>query len=549
MGMAASQARYLGLTARKTNCEWEGQQINQARTALANQSANLFNQMLALTVPDCPDKTDFTKVQYSYSDGNNESVLENWRQLSESDNQYNYVVDHWYYADIYTGSKKLMSDPQATIKNDSNQVAINTTAGGTVFNEDDLSYTYTGVDAEGNPITHVYEDLTNYKFDPELQNAILDLAHEGYIQTNEFGEVDVQTLNSLRGYHDGTAWHFATVEDLENASNKELGLENGSWTLNSANGYVDLSGFDLTNPTGLSDQQAEAIGDLLQASGANITAVVPGEPTADEIRTWLTTASAGLADKTSGYYRINGNTLEDATMAQVYTTPQINDMTTTFTPTFVGNAELTELGALSEQDEAALAQIIKDCPDSSISKYITLNDDGSIEYAGTGIYSFEWNGVQKFTTYDDLVDSMQTPLFDEKPIDAQQKLATYEASYIKTEVKETNKALIETDGDGRFKTVKFDDDSITYTLNCEQVCDEDAYNDAMNSYYHDVAEYEHRIAEINAETEIIQQQDRTLELRLKQLDTEQNALQTEMEAVKKVISKNVEMTFKTFSGS
>ena len=144
---------------------------------------------------------------------------------------------------------------------------------------------------------------------------------------------------------------------------------------------------------------------------------------------------------------------------------------------------------------------------------------------------------------------MQTPLFDEKPIDAQHKLATYEASYIKTEIKETNKALLETDGNGRFKTVKFDDDSITYTLNCEEVSDEDAYNDAMNSYYHDVAVYEKRIADINAQTEVIQQQDRTLELRLKQLDTEQNALQTEMEAVKKVISKNVEMTFKTFSGS
>ena len=51
MGMAASQARYLGLTARKTNVEYEGQQINQARTALANQSANTFNELLALEVP------------------------------------------------------------------------------------------------------------------------------------------------------------------------------------------------------------------------------------------------------------------------------------------------------------------------------------------------------------------------------------------------------------------------------------------------------------------------------------------------------------------
>ena len=42
MGMAASQARHLALVARKSNCEYEGQQINQARTALANQSADLL---------------------------------------------------------------------------------------------------------------------------------------------------------------------------------------------------------------------------------------------------------------------------------------------------------------------------------------------------------------------------------------------------------------------------------------------------------------------------------------------------------------------------
>ena len=41
MGMAASQARYLGLQARKTNTEYEGQHVNQQRTALANQSAEI----------------------------------------------------------------------------------------------------------------------------------------------------------------------------------------------------------------------------------------------------------------------------------------------------------------------------------------------------------------------------------------------------------------------------------------------------------------------------------------------------------------------------
>ena len=79
MGMAASQARYLALTARKTNNEWEGQQINQARTALSNQSANLFNRLLTMEVPNPPKKTDYTELQYSYSDGDNNSVIEDWQ--------------------------------------------------------------------------------------------------------------------------------------------------------------------------------------------------------------------------------------------------------------------------------------------------------------------------------------------------------------------------------------------------------------------------------------------------------------------------------------
>ena len=95
MGMAASQARYLALTARKTNTEWEGQQINQARTALANQSANLFNQLLALEVPNAPKTTDYTEIQYSFSDGDNESVIDSWQELSTANPNYNYIVNSY----------------------------------------------------------------------------------------------------------------------------------------------------------------------------------------------------------------------------------------------------------------------------------------------------------------------------------------------------------------------------------------------------------------------------------------------------------------------
>lgn len=69
MGMAASQARFLGLTARKSNTEYEGQQINQQRTTLANQSANYYNQLLGMTVPVPPSISDYTKTTYTFTDG------------------------------------------------------------------------------------------------------------------------------------------------------------------------------------------------------------------------------------------------------------------------------------------------------------------------------------------------------------------------------------------------------------------------------------------------------------------------------------------------
>ena len=122
------------------------------------------------------------------------------------------------------------------------------------------------------------------------------------------------------------------------------------------------------------------------------------------------------------------------------------------------------------------------------------------------------------------------------------------ATYISTKITETKNALVETDGAGRFSTIKFEDDSVVYTLNTETYTDEAAYNDAMNEYYYEQEKYNKAIADINAKTEILQAQDRALELRLEQLNTEQSALQNEMEAVKKVVDKHLEQGFKTFGG-
>ena len=170
MGMAASQARYLALTARKTNCEYEGQQINQARTALANQSANLFNRLLGLEVPTAPKTTDYTELQYSYSDGTNESVIDSWQQLSTADPNYNYIVNHYYYTNVYTGSQKLLSNPEVQTKGD--VVKTDLSAESPVVT---INYSDNTIQIETAEGTKTYRAVSDLKSDVKLENALKDL--------------------------------------------------------------------------------------------------------------------------------------------------------------------------------------------------------------------------------------------------------------------------------------------------------------------------------------------------------------------------------------
>ena len=86
MGMAASQARFLGLTARRTNTEFEGQQINQQRTMLSNKSANYYNDLLGMSVPVPPSVEDYTKTVYTFTDGALDNRIN--MLIAQSDGRY-----------------------------------------------------------------------------------------------------------------------------------------------------------------------------------------------------------------------------------------------------------------------------------------------------------------------------------------------------------------------------------------------------------------------------------------------------------------------------
>ena len=103
MGLAATQARYLSLTARKTNIEFEGQQVNQARTALANESANLYNKLYSLQVPTPPSVTDYYKIEYTYNAAGTKYTMNSYTPSNDD----KYKVNVTYNAYVPVGLKSF----------------------------------------------------------------------------------------------------------------------------------------------------------------------------------------------------------------------------------------------------------------------------------------------------------------------------------------------------------------------------------------------------------------------------------------------------------
>ena len=658
MGMAASQARHLALVARKSNCEYEGQQINQARTALANQSANLFNQMLGLKVPVPPSTQDFTKTQYSYTDGLNASTIDSWQQLATPEEEYNYVVTSHYYTDKYTGSQKKMADPQIQyttngtivssaemttalkqltaarkeydkISDDYNKITSNydsalaaaetaraaatlaqtaqqtaqtafdqaNTAFNTAKTDADNYYTntYQPAETELNDAFEAYtnaqnavKDIDSYKIEDKEYAENVD--KEAYVPgTNNGYKIGDDTYTAFENLSDGTkakiekslealkengVGEFLTSDVFYNDKTGYITFKNdldkvfqGSNTLprysiasaNTENSILNKCSelndnikttenaynIAMANFEPIESKYQELSSDLEEKRLAKESA----NAVLEQAKTQATAAEANKLTAETNLANAQA-ALNEANENYGPTVSAYENALTTYnsyqTPNYLGNCELTLLENLDEQQLAELKQVVTDMKNLDINPAINDCFDENGEYLG-GIYQFKLNGVTYYTSFEDLNNSYESGT-GINHIDDQAKLAYYNASFVSTRIEETRKALLETDGNGRFVSVRFGDDTMTYTLEVETITDNDAYKDAMNQYNYENAKYDKMIQDINAKTSIIQQQDQQLELRLKQLDTEHNALSTEIDAVSKVVSDNVEKSFKTFGG-
>lgn len=437
MGMAASQARYLGLTARKTNVEYEGQQINQARTALGNQSATLWNQMLSLSIPTCPNTTDYTTVQYSFSDGYNKYTISNVQSVEKEIDgvKYNKQITYYYNQDTFKGIQSKNTNPQAQ-KIDDWSATVNT-----------------------DNIEVIDDGAGGVKYALAGDNTI---------------EVTRNTVDTKSAEY--TAYLKANKLDK---------LDDGE----------ELYSFKYTDADGKEQTVYQRGNDIVNLDAGNV-----------------------------------GKKMSSATLAN--------------NPSYmVGNSKATLYDPNDKEQLAAYEQLKQDFPEQD------FDADQVYVYKKTGNQMF----FAKKSDLDACIASGQVDVKDDRfqissQIDYQAPLNQYYATTISQKVENTDYAIMDDfSGSGRFSNVKLSTMSDTFEVQSEEITDENAYNDAMNQYNYDVTKYEKSMADINAKTSVIQEQDRQLELRLKQLETEQKALTTEMDAVKGIISKNVESTFKTFS--
>lgn len=158
MGLAASQARFLGLTARKSNIEFQGQQINQARTALSNEVMGLYNKYNSLEVPTPPAVNDYQKTTYTLGDTYEKYQIQNFTKILSGPNEGYYDVTLAYEKETAKAYPYTAKDAVITSQKDEegNYLYLS-------FQMGTDAYYYDANDAENSTITKITGDYEKYQ--------------------------------------------------------------------------------------------------------------------------------------------------------------------------------------------------------------------------------------------------------------------------------------------------------------------------------------------------------------------------------------------------
>lgn len=439
MGLSASQARLLSLTARQSNLEYEGQQINQQRTTLSNESSNYYNSLLEMEVPVPPSSNDYTKIVYTFTIGGNKATIDETLPQKDDNGNTTYIVSY-------------------------------TTELSTIGVQENTSYKTAASAKKTEGAVKEY-------------NGPFDEKDTYYLST--MNRVSQDELSELKKTAGTQAYVLGAVGNADDADTIIIG----------ADGYQ------------ISKDQYKAIKD---ADKKKCSFYIPDDGKDVNKQRYVLSYAQIPNEKTFNEYK-NDNTNKHKSMIFRY-------------------EEGNDKGFYSYKASSGNDYTVVD------SKYEEAFINAGLN--NNDYYQYEASSGIRFVKREDVEGNLNNQ---------SRTITTFAVSTIDVTKKNTlSGASVEFDSSGRISSIT-DEEGNTYTMTASTETDNQAYDDAYNQYEYNQYVYDQKQTEINANIEILQAQDKSLELRLSTLDTQHSAIQTELEAVKKVMSKNIDNSFKTFN--
>ena len=528
MGMSASQARLIALTARMNDIEYQGQQINQQRTTLSSQINELYNSLLNMDVPTPPSTTDFTKVVYSGITGATKFSMSNVVPTGKDENGNNtYTVDLAYKMTGHSVSKNATT---VNISNASEFLYYNNAA-------EDSYISYKSFDV------YKSQAVTKLPENPET-NVLVKMTVAQYNELNKYTNNDI--YQSKAGNGESEESHLNQIKDISTLdNNKTIFVKVNVADINSDknlkaicySGDKLVNTFEAPQKTDKQDKVPDGYKTDAQIKNQKLYALDNGEViainTAEELKKYI---EQGLpivkaSTENKGDYQIDNPNYngEEGVGLAVGKMPlyELNDEEaidrigqSTYEACIEGlRNSFPEFGDLTDDELKAKFYVYVETTSSGaqVPHFIRKDDIGSItkEHTSAVVYDYAADG-------------------------------TY------TQNKKTTDCQLEFDATtGRIGKVGISngDGTVTWvTLTAETVTDDAAYEKAFNDYEYQKYQYDLKQQEINVKTSVIQQEDKSLELKLTRLDNERNAVKTEIDAVKQVVKDNIDGSYKTFSG-
>ncbi|MBE7707926.1 MAG: hypothetical protein E7Z88_04365 [Cyanobacteria bacterium SIG27] len=157
MGLAASQARFLGLTARKSNVEYNVQQINQQRVALSNEVMGLYDEYNKLEVPTPPVVNDYMKTTYTLDSTYENYEIENFAKIPDGQYAGYYDVSLTWEEEVAKAYSYSARDSVITAQKGANGYSYLNFQLGTE------SYIYDETNPNNSTITKITSDYEKYQ--------------------------------------------------------------------------------------------------------------------------------------------------------------------------------------------------------------------------------------------------------------------------------------------------------------------------------------------------------------------------------------------------